>query len=230
MDRYKFEQLLLSDEFYQYWQRKTKKDVENILGSNAAAMVGFEQRNPHHCYTLFEHVLQTVENLRSKIDCNKTDSRYLLAAAFFHDLGKVKTAREKEGRLVFYGHAVVSVQLVRPILHKMGYTKKETDIICFYIRHHDDFISFRFTQQTKNTHGYIAINEANVRRVISRADGSRDMWLKLLLLCCADAEAQEEIVYKNNIVADSKKDKLERLQEISKIIENMHEEVTIVTG
>lgn len=48
-------------------------------------------------------------------------------AAFFHDVGKVLTAKCKEGRLVFYGHAKESAMISRGILTAMGYENNEIE-------------------------------------------------------------------------------------------------------
>lgn len=66
----------------------------------------------------------------------------LRIAAFFHDIGKPYVAQEKQGRLVFYGHAAKSAEITIKILKNLGYSDQEVNRICFYIRHHDDFISW----------------------------------------------------------------------------------------
>lgn len=48
-----------------------------FLGDKVAEMVGFDQRNPYHCYNLFEHSLYTVCNLGEDV------SDMLRIAAFF---------------------------------------------------------------------------------------------------------------------------------------------------
>ena len=60
MERKTFEDSLLDP---LEWMKKDKEEVERLLGPETAAMVGFDQRPPHHCYTLFEHTLRTVEGL-----------------------------------------------------------------------------------------------------------------------------------------------------------------------
>lgn len=69
--------------------KKDKEEVARLLGPETAAMVGFDQRNPHHCYTVYEHSLRTVEGLQ------KGCSVLLRTAAFFHDIGKPASAKEK---------------------------------------------------------------------------------------------------------------------------------------
>lgn len=228
MDRKDFEKVLCAPDFFEFWQSKSVKEVGILVGKYAAAMINFDQCNPHHCYTLFEHALCTVIKLRGILQQNNECNIYLLTAAFFHDAGKVVTARMKDGRKVFYGHAVKSVQLTIPVLQKMGYDKDEIAVICFYIKHHDDFISYRLPEQITAA-GHRAINSLSVWNHIEKVEStelkncawySRKMWLELVWLCCADAEAQAEIVYKNNQQVDSREAKIQRLKCIENIIEN----------
>lgn len=228
MDREYFEKILCAPDFLTFWESKTAEEIGMLLGKDAAAMVNFDQLSPHHCYTLFEHVLHTVLNLRGKLQQKNEHSTYLLTAAFFHDIGKVVTARIKDGRKVFYGHAEKSVQLIVPVLQKMGYDKTEIEIICFYIKHHDDFISYRLSEQITGR-GYEAITDTSVWKHIEELEKKklqncfwydRKMWIELIWLCCADAEAQAEIVYKNNKQVDSRNAKVRRLKCIGYIIEN----------
>ena len=117
------------------WQGKTKEDVRRLLNNTVAQMVKYDQHNPHHCYDLFIHTLRTVD------DIGLSFSTILRVAAFFHDIGKPSVAFEKQGRLVFYGHAKKSSELAAPILSQLGYSELEKVLICFLISHHDDFIS-----------------------------------------------------------------------------------------
>lgn len=129
----------------QFWGHRSSEDICAALGAEVAQMVGYNQRNPHHCYDLFMHTLCTIENLNH-------DSPILLrVAAFFHDIGKPYVAMEKQGRLVFYGHAKKSAQIAEPILYNLGYNASEIECICFYIRHHDDFISWYCLQSRMTT-------------------------------------------------------------------------------
>ena len=56
MERKTFEDSLLDP---LEWMKKDKEEVERLLGPETAAMVGFDQRTPHHCHTLFELVAVT---------------------------------------------------------------------------------------------------------------------------------------------------------------------------
>lgn len=81
----------------EYWGTKDRNEVRELLGTEVAAMVGYNQRNPHHCYDLFMHILHTVDELDDQF------SILLKTAAFFHDIGKPEVATEKKDRLVFMG-------------------------------------------------------------------------------------------------------------------------------
>ena len=88
-----------------YWSTASKELISLFLGKKAADMVGFDQRSPHHCYTLFEHCIHTVDHINSEANNVMTDADLLRVAAFFHDIAKPQVAFEKNGHLVFYGHA-----------------------------------------------------------------------------------------------------------------------------
>lgn len=137
-----------------------------MLGEDVAKMVEFDQYNPYHCYDLFAHTVHTVENLRKRLLSSPKNIILLLVAAFFHDIGKVHTAKTKEGRLVFYGHAKQLDEIARGILQRMGYDSDEINQICFYISHHNDFISYVLPDEDYNCSNpyLIEITPENVQK------------------------------------------------------------------
>lgn len=139
-----FEQSLLKDNVVEYYLSKTPRELEKELGSEVARMVGFEQKNSHHCYDLWEHTLRTVEGIKPN-GLTPEQFKKLRIAAFFHDIGKPDVAKfnEKTGQQVFYGHAMHSIDVAKPILEKLGYSTEEIEQLSFYIGHHDDFISYK---------------------------------------------------------------------------------------
>lgn len=214
MDKETFEKSLKNP--FRFWSKKSLSDVRVLLGNETAQMVGFDQYNPHHCYDLFMHTLHTVNNL----DC--ASSTTLRVAAFFHDIGKPFVAHVKQGRLVFYGHAKKSAEIAKSILKDLGYTQVESDIICFYISHHDDFISWVLpTEPCDRENPYlIEITSDNIATHIRKImdenkaltiDSTYELWANLLHLCRADAASQSELVYSGGVVVDSKKHKLKKV-------------------
>lgn len=139
-----FEESLLRDDVVEYYLSKTPTELQTELGSEVARMVGFEQKNSHHCYDLWEHTLRTVEGIKSD-GLTPEQFKKLRIAAFFHDIGKpdVSKFNEQTGQQVFYGHAMHSVDVASPILEKLGYSEQEIVQLGFFIGHHDDFISYK---------------------------------------------------------------------------------------
>lgn len=139
-----FEENLLREDVVEYYLSKTPKELEAELGKEVARMVGFEQKNSHHCYDLWEHTLRTVEGIKPD-GLTEEQFKRLRVAAFFHDIGKpdVSKFNEKTGQQVFYGHAQESAEVARSILDYWGYSEEEIDQLSFYIGHHDDFISYK---------------------------------------------------------------------------------------
>lgn len=224
MNREEFEKSLLQP--LRFWGDKDAAFVDSMLGTEAAAMVEYDQRNPHHCYDLFLHTLHTVNNLGEK------SSILLKVAAFFHDIGKPAVAKEKDGRLVFYGHAKKSEEIASAILESLGYTDEEWQKIAFWIGHHDDFISWELPHEDygrKNPYLKV-INRKTLDEYINKLKLQLDkadnelfgLLEQLLKLCIADASAQaDEVVMKGSIV-DTRENKILKLREIQKVLEDWH--------
>lgn len=60
-----------------FWSNKSKREVRKLMGEQVSMMVDYNQRNPHHCFDLFQHSLHTVESLYDKASID------LRIAAFF---------------------------------------------------------------------------------------------------------------------------------------------------
>ncbi|MCD7749182.1 MAG: HD domain-containing protein [Oscillospiraceae bacterium] len=217
MNRTAFEDSLLQP--LSFWSGKSKAEVSALLGEEAAQMVHFDQRNPHHCYDLFLHTLYTVQFV------DDSASAALRVAAFFHDIGKPWVAREKQGRLVFYGHAQKSAEIAGPLLSRLGYAQPDVDRICFYIGHHDDFISWVLPSEPYDHRNpyLIEITAQNVAAHIEKTAAETEslpgiksfaLWSELLLLVQADASAQAEYVYRNGAVIDSREHKVRKAKAI----------------
>ena len=219
MDRGSFERSLENP--LAFWKGRSKEEICDLLGTDVGAMVGFDQRNPHHCYDLFLHTLHTVAGLPD------SSSSLLRAAAFFHDIGKVKVAREKNGRLVFYGHPQISAEISDPILTELGYSRAERERILFYISHHDDFITWCLPEDIEENDGtkyYTVINKKNVLRQIRKMENEapflfrnkdgKEIWSELISLLEADAVAQADAVIINDVIMDTKEHKLKKTRRI----------------
>lgn len=151
IDKMMFEKTLI--EPMNFWSNKSKREVRKLMGEQVSMMVDYNQRNPHHCFELFQHSLHTVESLYDEASIG------LRIAAFFHDIGKPYVSKEKDGRLVFYGHAKKSAEIAREVLRDLQY---DTAVIAR--------ISFLLSTMMISYHGFFQRNCMIVRIHI---------WLKL---------------------------------------------------
>ena len=102
--------------------------------------VGYDQRNPHHCFTLDQHMQETEKYIEDMApNCN-----WLACAAAIHDIGKPEKAFKdpKTGYYRYFGHAAASADIAHDLLTRLGLPEDITETVCWFIRHHDDFISF----------------------------------------------------------------------------------------
>ena len=208
------------------------KQVVDFFGNDVAKMYKFEQKNPHHCYDLFEHTMHTVDSI-NKSDLDEKTKDELRIAALFHDVGKPIVAFMKGETQHFYGHAVKSAEIAYPILLELGYTESESKRLCFFIKHHDDFIGFRPTDEFKGdpTPYNQPINANSVKEQIEKkikeAENlneyipSLEDYSVLMHLCYADASAQSEITVQNGEVVDGRQRKIDRLKQVANVIKEL---------
>lgn len=88
------------------------------------------QHNPHHQYTVGEHLMQSLLHTRA--------DKSLRIAALLHDIGKpsVKTTNE-EGIDHFHGHVEVSERMAVDILRRLKFDNDTIDKVQKYVRYHD---------------------------------------------------------------------------------------------
>lgn len=91
--------------------------------------VGYDQRNPHHDKTLFDHILCVVDHTPKKLPL-----RY---AALFHDVNKPDTLTvDGKGKGHFFGHDTMGAETARGILKRLKSQKALTKEVEILIREH----------------------------------------------------------------------------------------------
>lgn len=226
INRAEFEKLILDDESLCSLEKLSAENLTKLLGADFGAMKYYNQNNPHHCHNLLKHTIEVARNIPAE-ELSAADCIILRAAAMFHDIAKPETAQEKNGHLVFYGHAKVSAEKAEKILYDIGYNDSEVKRLCFFIGHHDDFISFKESNHARNPYIKI-ICPASVHELMkdtrARALKNNDFvprlddYLLLLRLCRADAMAQAPVVMRDGQVIDSTASKLSRLEAIEAVL------------
>lgn len=88
------------------------------------------QNNPHHCYTVGEHILKSMQYIEP--------DKILRLAMLFHDIGKPATkSTDEKGIHHFYGHPEVSEELTRKILRRLKFDNYTIRMVTGLVKYHD---------------------------------------------------------------------------------------------
>ena len=89
-------------------------DILGVLLPEILPCVGFDQRNPHHCYDVWEHTARSVGAA--------PPTRVLRWTMLLHDLGKPSCfTQDADGIGHFYGHTAISAQLAEGIMARLHF-------------------------------------------------------------------------------------------------------------
>lgn len=125
-----------------------------------------EQHNPHHCYTVGEHMLHSMLVVSS--------NRYLRLAMLLHDIAKPeKKKTDEEGIDHFHGHQEASEEMAKVILRRLKFDNETIRIVSRLIGFHD----YRFPAERRS-----------VRRAVWKV--GEDLFPMLLQVKEADTMAQ----------------------------------------
>lgn len=91
------------------------------------------QNNPHHMYTVGEHLMHCLVNTRP--------DKAVRIAALLHDIGKPGTKTTDENGIDhFHGHVALSEQIAGSILKRLKFDNDTIAKVKRYIKYHDDDI------------------------------------------------------------------------------------------
>ena len=89
-----------------------------------------EQNNPHHCYSVGEHILHTLSYVKA--------DKALRLGMLFHEIGKPGTLTvDEEGITHNHGHAVIGEEMTVRIMKRLKFDNDTTDIVRKIVRYHD---------------------------------------------------------------------------------------------
>ena len=94
--------------------------------------VAFEttQNNPHHCYTVGEHLMHCM--------LNTPPDKGMRIAALLHDIGKPATkTTDGQGIDHFHGHAVVGEEMAAKILRRLKFDNDTITYVRKLVKYHD---------------------------------------------------------------------------------------------
>lgn len=111
------------------------KEILFVLLPELSPMAACEQKNPYHCFDVWEHTLRVLEAVPPEFP--------LRMAALLHDCGKprCKTAGEN-GIDHFYGHSKASEAIAAGVLRGLRCSTLETQEICRLVRFHSQELPF----------------------------------------------------------------------------------------
>ena len=92
--------------------------------------VGYQQDNPHHLYTVWEHTVRAVENVPPEPALRLT--------MLLHDSGKPFTrTTDENGVGHYYGHQAYSARLAGEVLEKLRFDRALSDRVVRLVEAHD---------------------------------------------------------------------------------------------
>ena len=154
------------------------------------------QNTPHHKYDVAEHTLRALKNVKR--------DKILRLTMLFHDMGKpmMKTTDEN-GRDHFRGHALVSEELARSIMHRLKFDNETIRTVTKLVCYHD----YRAEATPKN-----------VRRAMNRI--GVELFPYYLAVRLADVKAQSPY---------QKREKIENIVEMRQLYQEIIKKQECVT-
>jgi len=105
-------------------------DVVGVFWPEVLPMVGFGQKNHHHCFDVWEHSRHALEVVK------KDDA--LLWSALLHDIGKPKCFTvDDAGTGHFYGHAQISRDVADVMLRRLKCSTEFRETVVRLVEWHD---------------------------------------------------------------------------------------------
>lgn len=105
-------------------------EVFGVFLPELMPLVGFDQRNRHHCFDVWEHTLHSVEAIAPEADLRMT--------MLLHDVGKpLCFTLDAEGNGHFYGHPAVSREMAADVLSHLKFDGRSRERILTLVEWHD---------------------------------------------------------------------------------------------
>lgn len=117
------------------WLRKIGR-IKDIF-PELAALIGVRQ-NPtwHPEGDVFEHTMQALDAAAQMTYENDKEKLLIMYAALCHDLGKAKTTKRENGKLVSKEHAEVGVPIAKKLLKRITRNKELIDNVSKLVKYH----------------------------------------------------------------------------------------------
>lgn len=107
--------------------------ITRIILPEFDACMKTEQNNPHHCYSVGEHILKSMTEVKQ--------DKNLRLAMLFHDIGKPLTQTvDENGIHHFHGHPAVSEKIAGSVLKRLKFDNHTISMVTGLVKYHDQKI------------------------------------------------------------------------------------------
>lgn len=144
-------------------------DIMVVIIPEFKPCIGFNQNNPYHMYTVYDHIAHAVSNY-------KGTNISIKMALLLHDIGKPECYTEDENGGHFHGHSVPSMRIAKDVVERLKFDNKTKQEVVDLVLYHDSDI-------------YPGVR--TVRRWLNKI--GPDLLDKLLFIKIADIEAHSDI-------------------------------------
>jgi tRNA nucleotidyltransferase (CCA-adding enzyme) len=104
--------------------------ITNVILPEFDAMMQTSQENPHHKYSVGEHVIKAIEGVRA--------DKVLRLAMLFHDIAKPRTkTMDEKGIAHFFGHDESGVEMTKQIMKRLKFDNDTTNKVVKLVLYHD---------------------------------------------------------------------------------------------
>ena len=111
--------------------------ITGVILPEFNVMMETPQHNPHHMYSVGEHTIHAVCNIKSD-RYDRDDLEMLRLAMFFHDMGKPACRiTDSEGIDHFGGHPEVSRNLADRIMRRLKFDNRTREAVLSIVLYHD---------------------------------------------------------------------------------------------
>ncbi|MEK7176963.1 MAG: HD domain-containing protein [Patescibacteria group bacterium] len=128
--RDEFSKIIISDEPALALDLAARLGLLKFISPEFEKGIGMEQ-NQAHAYTVWEHILRTLNH-----SAKKKFPFHVRLAALLHDVAKPHTRARKNNQWTFYGHEVVGTRLAKQILETLKFPKETIDKTAKLVRWH----------------------------------------------------------------------------------------------
>ena len=161
---------LVSSDHPDYLRKAWECGLTKVFFPEFDQAMATEQNNPHHCYTVGEHLLKSMTEIGA--------DKELRLTMMLHDIGKPQTkTTDENGVDHFYGHVEKSEEMAKQILRRLKFDNHTIDVVSRLVRNHD------------YGHDYVP-SDAQIRKAVNRI--GKELFPLYLEVRHADTMAQSD--------------------------------------